>query len=80
MLNSYVYPDEHGPDDGRTGLYGMLAVPQATDAAAAHARLGELAAGLPEPFFAPVLADAAGEAGAAEEQRAAARELGLLPD
>ena len=80
MLNSYVYPDEHGPDDGRTGLYGMLAVPEATDAAAAHARLRELAAGLPEPFFAPVLADAAGEAGAASAQRARATELGLLPD
>ena len=58
----------------------MLAVPRATGAEAAHARLGELAQALPEPFFWPVLAEAAGDADTAERQRAAATELGLLPD
>jgi len=55
-------------------------VPRPTGAKAAHARLGELAQTLPEPFFWPVLAEAAGDAETAERQRAAATELGLLPD
>ena len=80
LVNSYVYPEDHAPGGDRIGLYGMLAVPQATGAEAAHARLGELAQALPEPFFWPVLAEAAGDAEAAERQRAAATELGLLPD
>jgi tetratricopeptide (TPR) repeat protein len=80
LVNSFRYPEEHDLPGDRHGIYGMIAVPRPADTRAVHERLGELAAELPEPLFWPVLAEAAGDAGAAARQRERASELGLLPD
>jgi hypothetical protein len=54
----------------RPAVFGYLATPDDVEPVEAHARLGELTAGWRQPFTWLPLAEAAGDDGAAAEQRA----------